>query len=179
MTKPATRRLPVLLALLLPLSAFAAKTPGERVDDTGLATGVKTALIGDKQVDAGNINVETYQGVVQLGGFVESESERQAALNVATDVDGARHVLDAMVVLAGSRTFGQTVTDTEIQTKLRTKLSTIKGIDNSLRINTEVRQGHVLLSGFVATADHKQQAGDIAAEIADVVEVHNLIALKP
>jgi hyperosmotically inducible protein len=165
--------------LLIPLATFAAKTPGERVDDTALATSVKAALIADRQVDAGHINVETYKGVVQLGGFVESESERNAALNVATDVNGAKQVLDAMVVLTGSRTFGQTVTDTEIQSKLRTRLSTIKSMDNSLRINTEVRQGHVLLSGFVAVAEHKRQAGEIAAGIADVVEVHNLIATKP
>ena len=99
MTKPRFRGLPFLIALLLPLSAHAAKTPGESVDDTGLATSVKTALISDKQVDAGSINVETYRGVVQLGGFVESESERNAALNVATDVKGAKQVLDAMVVL--------------------------------------------------------------------------------
>ncbi len=166
-------------ALLLAPAAFAEKTAGERVDDTTLATSVKGALVDSDEVSAGHINVETYKGVVQLGGFVESEQERSAAIAAAGKVQGAVSVLDAMVVLTGSRTFGQTVADTEIQTKLKTKLATSEGIEKAVRINTEVKQGHILLTGFVAKPDQKAKAGEIAHGIADVKQVHNLISMKP
>jgi hyperosmotically inducible protein len=64
-----------LLAALAILGGCSAtrtqESPGEVVDDSVLTAKVKSALIADPVTKARQINVETYRGVVQLGGFVD------------------------------------------------------------------------------------------------------------
>ena len=65
---------------------------GEYIDDTAITAKVKTALIGDKDVSAGDVSVETFKGVVQLSGFVDSNYERQKAEEIARAVQGVEGV---------------------------------------------------------------------------------------
>ncbi len=69
------------LALVAALSVGCAGSPtqesaGEYIDDTWITTRVKAALVGDDQVRATEVNVETFKGVVQLSGFVTSDNGR-------------------------------------------------------------------------------------------------------
>lgn len=68
------------------------QAPGEYVDDSVLTTKVKAALLDDSATKARQINVETYRGVVQLSGFVDSSDERNAATRVARSVSGVEEV---------------------------------------------------------------------------------------
>lgn len=65
---------------------------GEYIDDATITTRVKTALIQDSKVSATQVNVETYRGVVQLSGFVDSESNARRAVELARTVPGVRSV---------------------------------------------------------------------------------------
>jgi osmotically-inducible protein OsmY len=82
-----------------------------------------------------------------------------------------------MVVLPGTRSLGQTLDDTKLQAQLKTKLADIEGVAAAHRINTEVRQGHVLLTGFVGHDGQRTQAGSIARGINGVKAVHNKISV--
>lgn len=159
--------------------ALAQRTAGENIDDATLATRTKGALVDADKVSAAHINVEVYKGVVQLGGFVESKAEHDAALAAARRIGAATEVVDAMVVLPGHRTLGQTVDDAALQARLKVKLADVQGLGTSHKINTEVRQGHVLLSGFVNHAEQRAKAGQIAAGIEGAKKVHNMLAVKP
>lgn len=159
--------------------ALAQRTAGENIDDATLATRTKGALVDADKVTAAHINVEVYKGVVQLGGFVESKAEHDAALAAARRIGAASEVVDAMVVLPGHRTIGQTVDDAALQAKLKVKLADIQGLGTAHKINTEVRQGHVLLSGFVNHAEQRTKAGQIAAGVEGAKKVHNMLAVKP
>jgi hyperosmotically inducible periplasmic protein len=170
----------LLVSLLLTsTAALAQRTAGENVDDATLATRTKGALVDADQVTAAHINVEVYKGVVQLGGFVESKAEHDAALAAARRIGAAAEVVDAMVVLPGHRTLGQTVDDATLQAKLKLKLADIQGLGTAHKINTEVKQGHVLLSGFVNHAEQRTKAGEIASAIEGAKKVHNMLAVKP
>jgi hyperosmotically inducible protein len=68
------------------------QSPGEYVDDSVLTTKVKAALFDDPVTKARQINVETYRGVVQLSGFVDSSAESSEATKVARSVSGVREV---------------------------------------------------------------------------------------
>lgn len=68
------------------------QSPGEYVDDSVLTTKVKAALFDDPVTKARQINVETYRGVVQLSGFVDSSAEKAAATDVARSVGGVQEV---------------------------------------------------------------------------------------
>ena len=169
-----------LFAVLFALPvAHAQRTAGENVDDATLAARAKGALVDADKVSAGHINVEVYKGAVQLGGFVDSKTEHDAAMAAVRRIGAAAEVIDAMVVLPGHRTLGQTVDDTALQARLKVKLADVQGLGTSHKINTEVKQGHVLLSGFVNHAEQRTKAGQIAAGIEGAKKVHNMLAVKP
>jgi hyperosmotically inducible protein len=74
------------------------RSTGRYVDDASITAQVKTKLIDDEVVKARNINVETYKGVVQLTGFVESRAEANQAVALAEQVEGVMSVKDDLLL---------------------------------------------------------------------------------
>lgn len=72
------------------------KSAGEFVDDSVITTQIKTALIRDENIRAGEINVETYKGEVQLTGFVSSAEAANRAVELARGVKGVTAVRNDM-----------------------------------------------------------------------------------
>jgi osmotically-inducible protein OsmY len=71
---------------------------GEFVDDAGLTTRVKAALVKAENVPATAINVTSYRGEVSLSGFVENEGQMARAVAAARSVNGVRVVRNDMRV---------------------------------------------------------------------------------
>ena len=114
---------------------------------------MKTALIGNKQTKASQINVETQQGVVQLSGFVDSEGARKAAVMTAKNVTGVKEVQDKLLLRDGERSTGEAVDDTVIATKVKSELAGKSGLGTASSVTVEVNRGIVELSGFVPTPE--------------------------
>jgi len=165
----------LLLGAIAPV--MAERTAGENIDDATLSTRTKAALIDSDQVTARHINVEVHTGIILLGGFVESQAEHAAAMAAARKVAPGADVRDAMIVLTGSRSLGESVDDAAIQSKLKAKIVSIEGLAAAHRINTEVKQGKVLLSGFVGHDSQKAQAESIAKAIEGVHTVYNRLVV--
>ena len=157
--------------------AQAERSAGQHIDDSTIATSAKAALAKVDLGSAGALNVEVHKGRLQLAGFVHTDEARNAALGAAGSVTGAVEVLDAIVVLPGKRTAGQTFDDTAIQTKLKAALTEQLGAGTAVRINTEVRKSNVILSGFVDDAATQSKAGEVARGISGVAAVHNRLAI--
>jgi len=68
------------------------RNAGTVVDDAVITAKVKTALIGDSRTKAHQIDVNTKQGIVQLGGFVDNAAAKAAAGEVAESVGGVKSV---------------------------------------------------------------------------------------
>jgi osmotically-inducible protein OsmY len=84
-------------AALLGLGACASsptqRSAGEFTDDAAMTARVKTAIATDAGAKtAAAVNVETYRGVVQLTGFVDSEDQASRAVSAAKKVQGVRSV---------------------------------------------------------------------------------------
>lgn len=71
---------------------------GEYVDDTVITTKVKSAIFGDPALKSAEISVETFKGVVQLSGFVSSQSDINKAVEHARSVKGVKSVKNDMRV---------------------------------------------------------------------------------
>ena len=71
---------------------------GEYVDDTVITAKVKTAILGESTLKSTEINVETFKGIVQLSGFVNSQSDVNKAVVVAQNVKGVKSVKNDMRV---------------------------------------------------------------------------------
>ena len=65
---------------------------GEYVDDSVITTKVKSQLAGDDFLKSFEITVETYKGIVQLSGFVDSQNAVDRAGQIARGVQGVSSV---------------------------------------------------------------------------------------
>ncbi|AMK78590.1 MULTISPECIES: BON domain-containing protein [Methylomonas] len=69
---------------------------GEYVDDSVITTKVKAMLFDEPNLRSGQINVETFKGVVQLSGFVGSQADINKAVEIARGVKGVESVKNDM-----------------------------------------------------------------------------------
>jgi osmotically-inducible protein OsmY len=72
------------------------ESPGEYAGDAAETAKVKTALIKEFGVKASQINVETFRGVVQLSGFVDTQDMADRAAAAASRVSGVKSVKNDM-----------------------------------------------------------------------------------
>mgnify|MGYP001583552611 CR=1 FL=1 len=69
---------------------------GEYFDDSVITTKVKAAIFDEPSLKSAEINVETFKGVVQLGGFVSSQTNINKAVELARGVKGVKSVKNDM-----------------------------------------------------------------------------------
>jgi osmotically-inducible protein OsmY len=91
----------LLAAAFLALSPGCASTKhhestGQYIDDSVITSKVKSSLLNDSGLSAFDINVETYKGVVQLSGFVDTQQHIDEAITVAKGVEGVKSVKNDM-----------------------------------------------------------------------------------
>ena len=92
------KRLSAFLVAALMVSALGCasqsepQSPGAYMDDSWITTKVKTAILNEPSLKVMQINVETYKGVVQLSGFVDSAASQAKAVEIARSVKGVTSV---------------------------------------------------------------------------------------
>ena len=176
-----TARLGILLVALAIGACSSTRTQpsaGEMVDDSAITAKVKTALVGDPVTQARQIDVETYRGVVQLGGFVDSSEAKARAAELARSVEGVQEVRnDLRVGDADQSTLGNKVDDGLITTQVKAKLIADTRTD-AYKINVETQGGVVQLTGFVDSQDAKEQAGEVARTVDGVKSVDNDLEIR-
>ena len=89
------------LAVTLATTLGCASSPkqegtGEYIDDSVITTKVKAAVFKEETLKSTEINVETFKGVVQLSGFVNSEADIKKAVEIARSVKGVTSVKNDM-----------------------------------------------------------------------------------
>ena len=86
----------VLIAALGCASTRTHESTGQYVDDSTITTKVKAAILNEPGLKSAEINVETFKGVVQLSGFVNSRDDINSAVRVASAVGGVKSVNNDM-----------------------------------------------------------------------------------
>jgi osmotically-inducible protein OsmY len=93
------------LLLLMLTASFAAcattsthESTGEYIDDSVITTAVKAQLASDDFLKSFQISVETYQGVVQLSGFVNSQQAVNKADEIVRGVKGVKSIKNNLIV---------------------------------------------------------------------------------
>ena len=86
----------VFVTMLGCASTASKEGTGEYIDDTVITTKVKAAILNEETLKSAEINVETFKGVVQLSGFVNSEADIAKAASVARNVKGVTSVKNDM-----------------------------------------------------------------------------------
>ncbi|MGJ0484135.1 MAG: BON domain-containing protein [Methylomicrobium sp.] len=74
------------------------ESTGEYFDDVSLTTKVKASILGDARVKFLQVHVETFKGIVQLSGFVDSQAAAEQAVHLARTVKGVKQVNNSLIV---------------------------------------------------------------------------------
>jgi len=154
------------------------QSAGEVIDDSVLTSKVKVALIDDPITKAGQINVETYRGVVQLGGFVDNATQKDQATRVARSITGVKEVRnDLRVSTKPHATTGQDYDDSMLTAAVKARLTEDEET-KAHQINVGTEQGVVQLTGFVDSTTMKAKAGEIARSADGVKGVRNDLEIR-
>lgn len=73
------------------------ETAGQYVDDSVITTRVKAAIFDELALKTFQINVTTFQGIVQLSGFVDSAENARKAGEIARTVQGVKEVKNDLI----------------------------------------------------------------------------------
>jgi len=71
---------------------------GEYFDDSIITTKVKAAIFDEPSLKSSEINIETFKGVVQLSGFVDSREVVEKAVQITKSVQGVKAVKNNLIV---------------------------------------------------------------------------------
>jgi osmotically-inducible protein OsmY len=74
------------------------QSTGERIDDNGTSSRVRSALAADAEYKFASVNVETFKGTVQLSGFVNSREQKNRAADLAKQVSSVKEVVNNITV---------------------------------------------------------------------------------
>ena len=92
----------VLVMLIATFGACAttrtSESTGEYVDDSVITTKVKSLLAADDFLKSFDIGVETFQGTVQLSGFVNTQQAVNKATEIARGVKGVKSVKNNLIL---------------------------------------------------------------------------------
>jgi osmotically-inducible protein OsmY len=92
----------VLVMLMVAFTACAStrtqESAGEYVEDSVITTKVKSLLAADDFLKSFQISVETFKGMVQLSGFVNSQKAVDKAGEIARSVKGVKSVKNDLIV---------------------------------------------------------------------------------
>jgi hyperosmotically inducible protein len=74
------------------------ESTGEYLDDMVISTKIRATFLGDARLKTFSIDVETYKGIVQLSGFVDSQQEAERAVQLARTIKGVKAVHNSLIV---------------------------------------------------------------------------------
>jgi len=106
--KKTIRLLCLMAGFSLPIAVFVTATgcagdryhrsTGAYLDDKSISTKVKTEMLADPLVKGTQVKVKTFQGKVQLSGFVDTTGQKDRAAEIARRVKGVEWVKNDLVV---------------------------------------------------------------------------------
>ncbi|WP_286239718.1 BON domain-containing protein [Neptuniibacter halophilus] len=146
------------------------RTVGSYLDDEVIETlSLVNLNKGSEQMKASNISVTSYNGVVLLTGQAPSESARQEAEQIVSQVRKVRKIHNEIKISGISSTIART-NDTWLTTKVKSELLLNKSIDGS-RIKVVTDSSTVYLMGLV----NQQEADNAILIVRNIAGVEKIV----
>lgn len=162
-------------------AAASDRTAGQALTDATITASIKTKLLADERTKGFDVNVDTMKGVVTLRGGADSQAAKQAAQQLAGEVEGVVLIKNELVVAADDSEARQDADTATVSGEVREKMDEAgDGIDDAwvtskvktqlladaavkgTQIDVDTKANVVTLTG---TAD-SQAAKDAAIRIA-------------
>src|SRR4029077_13390644 len=155
--------------------------------DTVITAKIKASMAADTTVKASEIEVVTNNKVVTLTGNLNSQIEKDRALEIARSTSGVANVVDMLSVRTSAamgktpepdRSLGENVDDAFITAAVKTRLLDDPQV-RGLKIDVDTREGVVFLTGNVRSQAESDRAVEVARGTDHVKDVKpNLIIVR-
>ena len=142
-------------------------TPLAVVDDDNLRQHIQRALSRNPKLAKSKVSVEVMNGVVYLGGFVNTATEKRLAECEAWAAPGVKDIINRIEVLSAAPK-----SELQIVSEIRQSFSYCLGLDLT-KIAVEFKEGIVHLRGTVPSDYLKEAAEELATWTPQVSGVIN------
>lgn len=133
------------------------------VSDPWITAKTKLTLLTTDGVDVLDVDVDTVNGRVTLHGEVQSEAEREEAVEVARDIDGVTEVNNQLQVVPKREYEQVEASDAQLKDRGVEQLDREPTVDDSDIEGESVHDGTVVLAGDAKTlSDHENTDIDVA-----------------
>jgi osmotically-inducible protein OsmY len=140
-------------------------------NDSDIAQAIVNALAWNTQVPAGKVSVSVSNGWVTLKGDLDWQFQKDAATRAVRVLTGVRGVTNLVTVKPH-------VTVADVQAKIEAALKRSAEID-ARRINVNVTNGEVILSGNVHSWAEREEARHAAWAAPGVKDVQDRLSIVP
>jgi osmotically-inducible protein OsmY len=172
--------------LLLTVTASAAEGKSdERESDLWIKAKLVTSYTLNQHLNPFKLDVDVKDGVVRLGGKVDSDVERDLAVEIAKGTEGVKKVEEEIRIepgaMAGERRepeFFRTVEDATVTARVKSKLLWNRNT-NGLDIDVDTDNGVVTLKGKVGSDAHRELALQLARNTTGVQRVKGELEVEP
>ena len=164
------------LAVALTIAAAKAEEKTQ-IADSMMTAQTKIALFADVRVRGRQINVETHKGLMMLRGKVDSEEAKNAAEEIAKNIQGVKSVKNQLEVVAPSKHKTVGVKDDAITARVKRHIAK-DSLRKNAAIDVTTNMGVVSLTGQVPDIMTSAQASWTAWQVAGVKSVKNDLTLK-
>jgi len=193
-----TRKPPAGLRVLIGATALtaalqaAATSPGEDapqpVRDAWIDGRLETTYALNPHLNPLHIDTRVKNGVVTLSGTLESDIDRDLAVQIAKGIEGVSEVndelsvepgaraADAAAAAKGERPFPQWIKDAPSTARVKSTLLA-NGNTKGLAIDVDTNNDVVTLKGSVASREEKMLAEMIARNTSGITSVHNQLVV--
>jgi hyperosmotically inducible protein len=147
--------------------------------DTVMTARIKAGMAADSTVKASEIEVATDNKVVTLTGNLNSQAEKDRALEIARSTSGVTNVVDMLSVRTSAesgnapdpdRSLGEHIDDAVITAAVKTRLLDDPQV-GGLKIDVDTREGVVFLTGHVRSQAESDRAVEVARGTDHVKDV--------
>lgn len=154
---------------------------GEKMDDAGITSTIKSKLLWSKYASGLTTEVTTKSGKVTLQGTAASKSAKDAAQNLAMNTRGVVSVDNQLVVKEAKpstgdkvedamKDAGKAISDAWVTTKVNSTLMYSSSV-HSNNISVETKNGVVTLTGKVQSGAERALAIELAQNVQGVKRV--------
>jgi hyperosmotically inducible periplasmic protein len=145
---------------------------GTKVQDAGITTAISAKYAVDPLLGPFSISVSTTDGMVTLSGTVDSKTQYERAMSIASTTKGVTSVDATQLMVTPSQSYGS---DSYMTAKVKAALLKAQyfsgGSFNSWNIHVETNNGTVYLTGHVPDEMAKTQAMDVVKGVEGVNQV--------
>lgn len=146
----------------------------EAVEDASITASVKSRLLWNDTTDGLDIEVDTMNGRVTLGGTATTQAEKDLATRLATRTDGVRSVDNRISVQPSTKpnpeNIDENISDAWITAKVKSSLLMSTNVDG-LDLTVDTKDGVVTLGGGASSTAERDLAVEIAKDIKGVKDV--------